>query len=380
MEHQQHHEVSRYDPPEKVVPPAFAELLNRLSRARLSRPSNPNLPQEESVLFNYGVAKRRRVLEQTLLLILGQWITYRQVFTKFTTSRPLRIAYSFTSFLSTGAFLRYRASQVSNDLFAHIATQDTSSALANEARIVLAELEGPGGPYFKSVCQSRGFKDLLDNDGFQDTLQESDNVHPQLKLTPRLLTDDVANTTHNTRVVGPGGGAGGLSQSNHPQIPPPTRKNIWMKRQNDVFENSRDNMDREISDRNGNTSPFRMRSNNNNNNMDENYNNNESNENMLRPQLSPRSSNLSTKSDQQQTQYNEEVGRVDEWGKSFNFSTSGSEFNNDDSDTEDDNGMGGMDIADHGMTPSQRRAAERRDMRMAARTRGFSSSSRPNDS
>lgn len=185
------------------------ELLNRLSRARLSRPSNPNLPQEESILFKYGVAKRRRVLEQSVLLIIGQWITYRQVFTKFTNSRPLRTAYALTSFLSTSAFLRYRAAQVSNDLFAHIATQDTSSALANEARIVLAELEGPGGPYFKSVCQSRGFKDLLNSDAFEDTLQqERDNVHAQLKLTPRLLTDDVANTTHSTRVVRPGGRTG----------------------------------------------------------------------------------------------------------------------------------------------------------------------------
>lgn len=193
------HSTRRYDPPESVVGPAFAELLDRLRRARLSKTPDPQLPNEERVLFDYGVAQRRRVLEHAIFLVFGQWIFYRQ-FIAQSASRAVRLSYAVGSAAASTAFLRHRARKVSLDLFAHIATADSSSALGNEARIVLAELEGPEGPYLRSVIRERGFEtafaDALATVQVPTSDTEQVDVHPQLCLKPRLLTDDVPSSTH----------------------------------------------------------------------------------------------------------------------------------------------------------------------------------------
>lgn len=199
-----------FDPPDNVVAPAFAELLDRLRRAQHSSAPNPDLPQEERTLFHHGVAQRRRVLEHTLFLVFGQWVLYRQVVARYM-SRPIRLAYACGAVMSSSAFLRYRATQVTRDLFAHIATAKPTSALANEARIVLAEMEGPEGPYFRSICQSRGFQSQ-----FAETIaaiqavppddHEQVDVHPQFRLTPRLLTAEMISAPAHPNILPPGPG------------------------------------------------------------------------------------------------------------------------------------------------------------------------------
>lgn len=205
----------RFDPPEAVVPPAFAELLLRLSRARMAPRPSPTLPQEERLLFDHGVKQRRQVLEHTLCVVFAQWAIYRR-FVSHVQLRPLRWGYSVAAAFASVAFVRHRAARVSRDLFEHAVTAHPSSALANEARIILAELEGPDGPYLRDVRRRRvtsdHHPDLHDSNADADadaTLRSSltdsymhaegdgaeGDVHPQLRLEPRLLTAEVAAAT-----------------------------------------------------------------------------------------------------------------------------------------------------------------------------------------
>lgn len=180
---------NRFDPPESVVSPAFGELLLRLNRARMSPRPDSDLPQEERLLFDNGVTQRRQVLEHTLFLVFGQWAIYRQFVTRLTW-RPARVAYACSAVASSIFFVRKRASLVTRELFEKALTADYSNALANEARIILAEMEGPEGPYFRSVCQARGFQSVLPEGEVHMGGDETDTAHPQLRLTPRLLTAD----------------------------------------------------------------------------------------------------------------------------------------------------------------------------------------------
>lgn len=181
---------TNYDPPETVVPIAFRELLERLRRARITSPKPSDITDEERKAFEYGVQQRKRVLEHTLCLVFGQWALYRQAVSKLQ-SRALRLLYAAGSVMSTVSFVRHRASHVSADMFAHIVTTGVDSPLGNEARIVLAELEGPDGPYFRHVCRERGFETDLYAvvAGMEEGGDPVHDVHPQLRLRPRLMSE-----------------------------------------------------------------------------------------------------------------------------------------------------------------------------------------------
>lgn len=181
---------TKYDPPESVVPYAFRELLDRLRRARTLSSKPAEINDEERKAFEYGVSQRKRVLEHTLFLVFGQWALYRQAVSGLQ-SRGLRILYGVGSVVSTTAFIRNRASKVSADMFANIVTAGLDSSLGNEARIILAELEGPDGPYFRNTCRERGFEEDLVSVVAQIEASGDPqyDLHPQLRLKPRLLSD-----------------------------------------------------------------------------------------------------------------------------------------------------------------------------------------------
>lgn len=80
-----------FEPPKKVVPPAFNELLHRLHRVHTSgKPPSQKFLDDERVLFNYGVVQRRRVLQHAAVLIFGQCLVYRQAVVRLTSSRSIR--------------------------------------------------------------------------------------------------------------------------------------------------------------------------------------------------------------------------------------------------------------------------------------------------
>lgn len=180
----------KYDPPEAVVGPAFSLLLNRLARSRVHVSGGVMISEEEQKIFDYGVTERKRVLEHTLALVFGQWAVYRQVISRIQ-SRGIRVAYGLSAFVSTGYFMGARAKRVSHEMFATIATTATNSPLGNEARVVLAELEGPDGPYFRKICRAKGFAEdiasvIADLDAQDGVDPAWDHLHPQLRLRPRL--------------------------------------------------------------------------------------------------------------------------------------------------------------------------------------------------
>lgn len=195
-----------YEPAEAVVAPAFSELILRVGRARATATGNAALGGEERILFDYGVSQRRRVLEHTLFLVFAQWAVYRQFISRLS-SRFVRSAYGLVAFGSTLTFARYRAALVTQDLFAHVITRNMDSALSNEARIILAELEGPYGPYFRSVCEERGFTSQYEEavaakevETSGDLDYQEASLHPQLRLNPRLLTPEVIAAAQHPRI------------------------------------------------------------------------------------------------------------------------------------------------------------------------------------
>lgn len=180
----------KYEPPDTVVGPAMSELNNRLARSRVYVRGEMEVSDEEQKIFDYGVSERKRVLEHTLFLVFGQWAVYRQAISRLKW-RGARIAYGVAAFASTSYFVGARAQRVSHEMFATIATTATSSPLGNEARVVLAELEGPDGPYFRQVCRDRGFAEDLTSvmaarDAEEGVDPSEDHLHAQLRLRPRL--------------------------------------------------------------------------------------------------------------------------------------------------------------------------------------------------
>lgn len=180
----------KFDPPESVVGPALTELMNRLARSRTRATSEKSMSDEERKIFEYGVRERKRVLEHTLFLVFGQWALYRQGVSKLK-SRALRMAYGIGAFMSTSYFIGARAKRVSHEMFATIATTATTSPLGNEARVVLAEMEGPDGPYFRKICREKGFEEDIGSviaalDAKEGVDPTADSLHPQLRLRPRL--------------------------------------------------------------------------------------------------------------------------------------------------------------------------------------------------
>lgn len=185
----------KFDPPETVVSPALSELMNRLARSRAHAASEMEMSDEERKIFEYGVQERKRVLENTLFLVFGQWALYRQGVSRLK-SRALRVAYGVGAFLSTAYFVGARAKRVTHEMFATIATTATTSPLGNEARVVLAELEGPDGPYFRNICREKGFEEDISTviaalDAREGVDPTADNLHPQLRLRPRLIVRGV---------------------------------------------------------------------------------------------------------------------------------------------------------------------------------------------
>lgn len=374
MDQQQHASISskpfssmdshtRFEPPDKVIAPAFAELLNRLHRVRTSgTPPSQELLNDERVLFNYGVAQRRRVLEHTVGLLFAQYLVYRQAVVKLTSSRPMRILYGTSSVIATTLFLRSRAAQVTNDLFAHIATQPTNSVLANEARIILAELEGPNGPYFQSICDKNNFQlpSDISGDSAQDNAQFAEDggvVHPQFKLTPRLMSSESNQT----------------SQSQNSNVHP--RISRGKNRANTSKRTDNQDVDYIPQDRQSPRRPsaIRMRF----PNANTNINSNDadpgladlplpSNEDRMSDTFSPPSSSSFGRDNEDAS--DNSVGDSS-WGKPFDFAAMP------DSSSSDDNTEGFSKDSlssssggeDGDLSPSQKRAAERRRKREAAR-------------
>ncbi|CAN8061574.1 unnamed protein product [Agarophyton chilense] len=176
---------TKYDPPDSVVAPAFRELFDRLRRAQISNMRKGQITAEERKAFEYGVAERQKVLGHSLFLVFAQWALYRQAISRIK-SRAIRLTYAMGSVVSTSWFVQRRAATVSKDTFAHIITTNMDSALGNEARIILAELEGPEGPYFRQVCRKH---DFTTDFSFIPMDDEQHDLHPQFRLKPRLLAE-----------------------------------------------------------------------------------------------------------------------------------------------------------------------------------------------
>lgn len=176
----------RFDPPSNVVAPALAELIVRLRTSVGTYGSRDvsGMPSPEREVFEYGLAQRQRVLSTTAVLILGQWGLYRSVIKARIPSQPLRALYVTGCVVGTMSLLQNRARAASEEMFARVITLPTTSPLANEARIILAELEGPMGPHFENVCKDRSFTPDLHSAVKADDANVS--VHPQLRLHPRL--------------------------------------------------------------------------------------------------------------------------------------------------------------------------------------------------
>lgn len=376
MDQQQHASISskpfssmesrtRFDPPDKVIAPAFAELLHRLHRVRTSgTPPSQELLDDERVLFNYGVAQRRRVLEHTVGLIFAQYIVYRQAVVKLTSSRPMRILYGTSSAIATTLFLRSRAAQVTNDLFAHIATQPIDSVLANEARIILAELEGPNGPYFQSICDKNNFQlpSNMDEDSAQHDAQYAEDggaIHPQLKLTPRLLPSESNQTSQSQ------------NSNLHPRI---SRGMNRVNKPNRTGNQDGDYtlQDRQDSQSSRRPSAIRMRF----PNANTNFNSNDadagladfplpSNDDRTSDTSSPSSTSSFTKGNEDAYDNNSDDSS---WGKPFNFGAMpGSSSSDDNTDGFSKDSLSSSSAEDGDLTPAQKRAAERRRKREAAR-------------
>lgn len=338
--------ASRFDPPEAVVAPAFKELLERLRRAQLAAPPNTDLLRDERKLFEHGVAKRRRVLEHTLLLVLGQWVVYRQAVSRLS-SRPLRLLVATSSVVGTAAYVRQRAALVSHDLFEHIVTAGGESALGNEAVCVLAELEGVNGPYFRQVVRRRrdvgGTFDAVVAEVEQAAEAALVGGAPDgegrgtLRLEPRLFTAEVeAATRHAAAARGPphaagrpgaggrqgtgtGSGAAGRGQGEVAR----ERSAIRMAQGRGLWDAEGGGTDVEG----------------------------------VRVRISPTAA----------LPAREDAPPDVEWGKAFDFSKGAARAREDEggwhADSDGDDAGGGA------MTPSQRRAAERRKKRLEARTR-----------
>lgn len=357
---------TKFDPPESVVPYAFSELLNRLRKTRQAGQKGSEISAEEREVFNFGVQQRKRVLEHTLFLVFGQWAVYRQGISRLK-SRGIRLAYGIGSVVSTGYFVKYRASLVTRDMFSNIVTTSTASPLGNEARIVLAELEGPDGPFFRSTCNQKGFNEDLTEvvnalDSGNEIDPNSDHLHPQFRLRPRLLTN---------------------SQTAHPQVVI-SGKQTPMKVGAQRLEIQRKLKEKEEKDRWG----FENDRDSSNNVSSRTTLRRQPDDYMLGPSVewsqqqmeAAQSGNVDEltrqsrveRAKQRKTAFDrgeqiDEDGKDDLWGKPFDFAHAVSPENDDwDSNDSPEERQSEHELSE--MTPSQRRAAERRRRRMQART------------
>lgn len=198
-----------YSPPSAVVGPAFQELRARHARALIGRARTGSgtdasenaavlLSAEERAVVGYGVDARAGVVRRALTLVFAQWALHRGV-VRHVPARAPRVLYGCVCAATTLMYVERSAKSVAHETFERIIALPTSSPLANEARVILAELEGPAGPYYTAVAADRGGEeDLAAAVAAQDAIsppRASDaHLHPQLRLRPRLL--DVSRAPH----------------------------------------------------------------------------------------------------------------------------------------------------------------------------------------
>lgn len=172
-----------------VAERAVGELLLRLRRAR-SRPGADQqalLGDAERAVFKLAMEKRQKVLEGTLGIAIAQVALYRVAIRS--APRPFRAIYGLGCFSATTQYTRQRASSVTRDMLESILNLPEESSLGNEARIILADLEGPEGPFYSSTVEESIRKTIYERALAQPRAADAGDRHPQLSLQPRLLED-----------------------------------------------------------------------------------------------------------------------------------------------------------------------------------------------
>lgn len=170
-----------------VAERAVGELLHRLRRAR----SLPGADQQallgdtERAVFKLAMEKRQKVLEGSLGVAIAQMALYR--FAIRSTPRPIRAIYGLGCLSATTEYSRRRASTVTRDMLTSILNLPEESSLGNEARIILADLEGPEGPLYTSTVEESIRKSIYERALAQPRAADEGDRHPQLSLQPRLL-------------------------------------------------------------------------------------------------------------------------------------------------------------------------------------------------
>jgi hypothetical protein len=172
-----------------VAERAIGELLLRLRRARSQSGVDHKslLGEADRAVFKIAMEKRKQVLESALSLALAQFAIYR--FALKSAPRPLRLAFGLGSVATTTQYTTHRASQVTADMLKSVLNLPGDSLLGNEARVILAGLEGPDGPYYASVVDESLRRQIYERALTQPRAADGSDVHPQLLLQPRLLRD-----------------------------------------------------------------------------------------------------------------------------------------------------------------------------------------------
>lgn len=173
-----------YDPPSKVVAPALQELMVRIARVRAAGGITYELDSAEQEAFERGLEDRKNFLFQIGGLGLAQFGLWRLLKTRITGARMYLWPYRAGSFLILLGFIGNRGQALQRRTLGDFATLPSTSILGNETRRVLAELEGPDGAYFRQICNERQFYPMYNE---LDTTNGR-NPHPQLVALPRLPT------------------------------------------------------------------------------------------------------------------------------------------------------------------------------------------------
>lgn len=172
-----------------VAERAVGELLLRLRRAR-SRPGVDHsavLGDAERAVFKKAMEKRQKVLEGALGIAVAQMAVYSAAIR--TAPRPFRALYGLGCLSATTQFTRHRASTVTRDMLSSILNLPEESSLGNEARIILADLEGPDGPIYSTTVDESVRKAIYERALAQPRSADAGDRHPQLFLQPRLLVN-----------------------------------------------------------------------------------------------------------------------------------------------------------------------------------------------
>lgn len=186
-----------------VAERAVGELLLRLRRARSRPGANQQvlLGDAERAVFKLAMEKRQKVLEGALGIAIAQVALYRIAIRS--APRPFRAIYGFGCLSATTQYTRHRASSVTRDMLTSILNLPEESSLGNEARIILADLEGPEGPFYSSTVEESMRRTIYERAMAQPRAADKGDRHPQHSLKPRLLED--MGTEPLSRAVKPTG-------------------------------------------------------------------------------------------------------------------------------------------------------------------------------